>query len=194
MPVAGGGGDISPVPVGAYGGADARARAPRPRALERRGAQRHCVRSGGKSAGQAAVSRSGRRVTCRAGIACPARVWRRGADGASLERPGVASGRSARVRAAARGRCAGHAGRVRGGVARAAGQRRAARAAGRAHSNAGAHPRRRRAHLPAKSTGPQEAAAVRSVICGLSTYPSASHTSGWNHASSGMPSPGTWEI
>ena len=48
MPVAGRAGDVSPVPVGASGGAEARARALRPRAPERRGAQRHCARSGGK--------------------------------------------------------------------------------------------------------------------------------------------------
>ena len=153
MPVAGRAGDVSPVPVGASGGAEARARAPRPRAPERRGAQRHCARSGGKPAGQAAGSRSGRRVTCRAGIACAARVRRRGGDGASVERPGVTCGRSARDRAAEPGRCAGRAGRVRGGVACAAGQRGAAWAAGRARSNAGDHPRRRRARLPATSTG-----------------------------------------
>ena len=66
---------------------------------------------------------------------------------------GVARGRSARVRAAAPGRRAGHAGCVRGSVAHAAGQRGAARGAGRARSNAGAHPRSRRARLPATSTG-----------------------------------------
>ena len=153
MPVAGRGGDVSPVPVGAFGRAKVRARAPRACALERRGTQRHCTRSGGKPAGQATASTSGRRVTCRAGIACAARVWRGGADGASVEHRGVARRRLARVRAAAPGRCAGHAGRVRGGVARATGQRGAARGAGRARSNAGAHPRRRRARLSATKTG-----------------------------------------